>query len=82
MGMTSEYCADQVFEHVREGKFYCLLDNTFGGMPAGLTDDTIKRRYDSMTQRNIVERTVARNFPTKQDDEEGEAVSSLSKSKL
>jgi hypothetical protein len=53
-GMTPEYCADQLFEHVRDGKFYCLLDNVWGKVSAGMTDETIARRYNSMTQRVII----------------------------
>lgn len=54
-GMTAEYTADQVFEHLQDGKFYCILDNEFGGKPAGL-DDTIKRRYESFISRRFIRR--------------------------
>ena len=43
MGMTPDYAAQQVFQHVEEGKFYCILDNEIDGQPTGL-DDNIKRR--------------------------------------
>ena len=45
-------CAEQVFEHVRRGKFYVLLDNNWDGRAAGLTDDLIRLRLRAMTNRS------------------------------
>jgi NAD(P)-dependent dehydrogenase (short-subunit alcohol dehydrogenase family) len=52
LGMTASFCADQVFEHVAEGKFYCILDNVLerDGMSIGL-DDKITNRYQNFMNR-------------------------------
>jgi hypothetical protein len=55
-GMTPDFAAEQVFEHVQKGLFYCILDNEFDGVPTGL-DDAIKRRYDSFISRRFIPRS-------------------------
>jgi NAD(P)-dependent dehydrogenase (short-subunit alcohol dehydrogenase family) len=53
LGMTADYCADQVFEHAADGKFYCILDNDQerDGMTIGL-DERITARYQNFMERS------------------------------
>eukprot|EP00729_Bicosta_minor_P011571 gene11571-30232_t len=37
-GLTADYCAAELFDHASQDKFYCLLDNEFDGVAAGMTD--------------------------------------------
>ena len=50
----SDYCAAELFDHASQDKFYCLLDNEFDGVAAGMTDASITRRYNSMLSRKIL----------------------------
>ena len=51
MGMTADFCADQVFGHLAEGKFYCLLSDGAADSPsiAGI----LQLRYEGMLSRRM-----------------------------
>jgi NAD(P)-dependent dehydrogenase (short-subunit alcohol dehydrogenase family) len=50
-GMSADYCASQVFAHLADGRFYCLLDKSSD------TPDTIEAmitsRYEAMSSRRV-----------------------------
>ena len=59
--MSPEFAAAQVFEHARQGKFYCILDNELerDGMSLGV-QDTIADRQRAMLSGDIATHFTAR----------------------
>mmetsp|Transcript_3773 Transcript_3773/g.5106 ORF Transcript_3773/g.5106 Transcript_3773/m.5106 type:complete len:302 (+) Transcript_3773:201-1106(+) len=49
--MTSEFCAEKVFEYLESGKFYCFLDG--GSETSPIIKQILKQRYNNMMSRRI-----------------------------
>ena len=52
--MTAAFCGEQIFKHLGDGRFYCLLMDNSDTSPA--IDMVITNRYEGMMTRKMIER--------------------------